>query len=455
MDNQEIICPSCGKAFKVDEAGFANILKQVRDAQFEKELLKRLELAEKDKESAVEIAKANLSKALQEQLSKKDNELIALKTKIESVEKAKENAVKFAEADVRNSLQGQITKKDNELIALKSKIESVEKDKENAVKFAEADVRNSLQEQISNKEKEIIILNSKLEVAKNEKETALLAQQKNYSDKEKLLEERISELKDFKAKQSVKLLGESLEQHCLIEFDSIRSTAFPNAYFEKDNAIIDGTKGDFIYREFVDAEKKIELLSIMFEMKNESDDAANKKTNESFFKKLNEDRNKKNCEYAILVSMLESDNELYNRGIVDVSHKYPKMYVIRPQFFIPIITILRNAAIKSADAKKELAIIKEQNIDITNFENDLNEFKDKFSKNYRLASEQFQNAINEIDKSMEHLQKVKDNLLKSDNNLRLANQKAEDLTIKRLTKGNETMKAKFEELNGEDKLFEE
>jgi hypothetical protein len=393
----EVVCPHCKKAFKVDEAGFADILKQVRDHEFEQELLERVRLLEKDKESAVKLAEANTKNALQSEVAKKDAELAELKARLQSTETEKKLAVTEA-------------------------VNSVEKQ------------RDELANELKGKDAEKLLLESTL---KDKYETEL-----------KSKEEMIAYYKDMKAKLSTKMVGETLEQHCEIEFNKLRATAFPNAYFEKDNDARSGSKGDYIYREADDQGN--EIISIMFEMKNEGDETATKKRNEDFLKELDKDRAEKKCEYAILVSLLESDSELYNSGIVDVSHRHPKTYVIRPQFFIPMITLLRNAALNSLKYKSELALVKAQNVDITNFEDNMNKFKEGFARNYDLASRKFKTAIDEIDKTIDHLQKTKDALLSSENNLRLANNKAEDLTIKRLTRGNPTMAAKFDELDSED-----
>jgi hypothetical protein len=418
----EILCPNCKKAFKVDEAGFADILKQVRDHQFEEELLTRLNLAEREKESAVKLAEANIKNALQEQLANKDKELAELKAKSTL------------------TLTEELNKKQAELTQLKAKIDSIEVEKKLAVNEAVQKVE---------KERDNLANNLKIqELEKQNIESSLkqkfIAELQTKDAIIKLKEEEISRVKDMKLKLSTKMLGETLEQHCETEFNKLRPTAFQKAYFEKDNDSRSGSKGDFIYKEADEAGN--EIISIMFEMKNEGDETATKKKNEDFLKELDKDRNEKKCEYAVLVSLLEADNELYNTGIVDVSHKYEKMYVVRPQFFIPIITLLRNAAMNSMKYKTELALVKSQNIDITNFEENINAFKIGFAKNYDLASRQFKTAIEEIDKTMDHLQKTKDALLASVNNLRLANNKAEDLTIKKLTRGNSTMTAKFEEI---------
>jgi hypothetical protein len=408
----EIICPNCKKAFKIDEAGFADILKQVRDHQFEEELEKRLKLAENEKENAVKLAEANLKGLLQEDLNKKDKEL-----------------------------SEKLAAKEAEIAQIKSKLDSAELERKLSVTEAVQKIekeRDDLANAIKNKETETLLLEKSL----NEN---FAIQLKTKDDIIKIKDEEIAFRVDLKQKLSTKMVGESLEQHCEIEFNKLRSSAFQNAYFEKDNDSKSGSKGDFIFKEN-DAHGN-EIISIMFEMKNETDTTATKKRNEDFFKELDKDRNEKKCEYAVLVSMLEADNELYNTGIVDVSHKFPKMYVIRPQFFIPIITILRNAAMNSLQYKAELSLIRNQNIDITNFEDDINKFKEGFAKNYDLASRKFKTAIDEIDKTIDHLYKTKEALLSSENNLRLANNKADELTIKKLTQGNPTMKAKFDELS--------
>ncbi|WP_417590055.1 DUF2130 domain-containing protein [Owenweeksia hongkongensis] len=420
----EIICPHCNKAFKVDEAGYADILKQVRDHQFEEELHTRLELAEKEKENAVKLAEANLKNALQADLTKKDNELIELRARNE------------------RQLSELLAQKESEISNMKAKIENAEIQKQLAISEALKAIekeRDNLQSELKSKETEKLLLEKSI----NEKFAAEL---KTKDDIIKLKDDEIAFRKDMKQKLSTKMVGETLEQHCEIEFNKLRATAFQKAYFEKDNDSRSGSKGDYIYKELDEAGN--EIISIMFEMKNEGDETATKKKNEDFFKELDKDRNEKKCEYAVLVSLLEIDNEFYNQGIVDVSHKYPKMYVVRPQFFIPIITLLRNAAMNSMQYKAELSLIRSQNVDITNFEEKINTFKEGFARNYDLASRKFKTAIDEIDKTINHLQKTKDALLSSENNLRLANNKADDLTIKKLTHGNPTMKAKFNELKG-------
>ena len=413
----EIICPNCKKAFKVDEAGFAAILKQVRDHQFEDELEKRLKLAENEKESAVKLVEANLKNVLQDNLSKKDIETSQM-----------------------------IAAKEAEIAEIKSKLENAELQKQLSVNEAVQKIdkeRDALANDLKSKETEAQLLEKSL----NEK---FAAQLKTKDEIIKMKDDEIDLRKDLKLKLSTKMIGETLEQHCETEFNKLRSTAFQKSYFEKDNDSKSGTKGDFIYRE--NDEHGNEIISIMFEMKNEADATALKRKNEEFFKVLDKNRNEKKCEYAVLVSSLEADNDLYNMGIVDVSYKFPKMYVIRPQFFIPIITLLRNASMNSMQYKAELSTMRNQNIDITNFEDNITKFKEGFAKNYDLASRQFKTAIDEIDKTIDHLQKTKDALLSSVNNLRLANNKADELTIKKLTQGNPTMKAKFDELSN-DKLL--
>lgn len=460
---QEIICPHCKKAFKVDEAGYADLLKQVRDHEFEKQLNERLELAEKDKQNAVELAKSQIGNAMQKSASEKDAEIKELKAKLDAgaveqqlavtealravekerdtlaneLEKAKEaneTTIQLTEAKLNQKLQETTAAKDAEIQGLKATIES----KEVAQKLA-------VNEAVSVVEKERDGLKNSLEQAELQKQLGEQSLKDKYETQIKDRDEAIERLRDMKARLSTKMVGETLEQHCETEFNRLRAMAFPNAYFEKDNDASLGSKGDFIFRD--KSEDDTEIVSIMFEMKNENDTTSTKKKNEDFFKELHKDRSEKDCEYAIMVSLLEPESELYNTGIVDVSHRYPKMFVIRPQFFIPMITLLRNAAMKSLEYKTELALVRSQNTDITNFEEKLEKFKTGFARNYDLAARQFQDAIDEIDKSISHLQKTKDALLKSGNNLRLANDKAQDVTIKRLTHNNPTMKAKFDDLN--------
>lgn len=425
----EIICPNCQKAFKVDEAGFAEILKQVRNHQFEEELQERLRIAEREKNSEIELNKEKFKSYLQEQLSKKDAEISQLKSVSEL------------------EMTGKVSEKEKEILELKAKIEKAETEKKLAISEAVQKVENE-KNSIENEKNE---LSNKLKNKDLEKELSEKSLKEQFDEKLKskdiiikYKDEEIDRVKEMKAKLSTKMVGETLEQHCEIEFNKLRATAFQNVYFEKDNDSRSGSKGDFIYRE-VD-ESGNEIISIMFEMKNEADQTATKKRNEDFFRELDKDRTEKKCEYAVMVSLLEAENEFYNTGIVDVSHRFPKMYVVRPQFFIPIITLLRNAAMNSLQYKKEIALMRNQNIDITNFEEKIDIFKQGFAKNYELASRQFKTAVDEIDKTISHLQKTKDALLSSVNNLRLANNKAEDLTIKKLTYGNPTMKAKFDDL---------
>ncbi len=444
MTMNEILCPNCKKMFKVDEAGFADILKQVRDHQFEDELNSRLNLAEKDKQNAIKLAEANAKMALQAELAKKDKELIELKAKNDcelSDQLAKKEA-QLAELKVKKDrdLAEQLAKKEAQIADLMSKVQNAELEKKLTVTEAVQKIekeRDELSSHLRHKETEQMLLEKSLV----EKYTCEL---KTKDDIIRLKDEEIAFRKDMKLKLSTKMVGETLEQHCETEFNRLRATAFQNAYFEKDNNSRSGSKGDFIYRENDDQGN--EIISIMFEMKNEGDETATKKRNDDFFRELDKDRNEKKCEYAVLVSLLEADNELYNSGIVDVSHRFEKMYVVRPQFFIPIITLLRNAAMNSMKYKAELSMIKNQNIDITNFEDNITKFKEGFAKNYELASRKFKTAIDEIDKTIDHLQKTKEALLSSENNLRLANNKADDLTVKKLIKGNPTMTAKFEEL---------
>ncbi|MHA8050781.1 DUF2130 domain-containing protein [Aquirufa sp. ROCK-SH2] len=418
---QEIICPHCKKAFKIDESGFADIVKQIRDHQFEEEIQNRLQIAEREKESAVQLVEANLRNKLQEYVAKKEQEIAQMKANSESalIQKLAEKDIKIAE--MQSSIQN-----------------------------AEMQKSLSVQEALQQIKEERDQLKISLAQKESEAQVALISLREKYNSdlklKDELIkskEEEIKLHKDFKLKLSTKMLGETLEQHCKIQFDMVHNLAFPRATFEKDNDAKSGTKGDFVYRE-VD-ENGDEILSIMFEMKNEGDETATKKKNEDFFEKLDKDRKEKKCEYAILVSLLERENDYYETGIVDVSHKYPNMFVVRPQFFIQIISILRKSGLDSLKYKAELSMMKRQNIDITNFEENIRKFKDDFGYNYNQASKKFHSAIDSIDKSIANLQKVKEELLSSDKNLRIANEKAEKLTIKRLTHGNPTMKAKFDE----------
>ncbi len=462
----EIICPNCNKAFKIDEAGYADILKQVRDSEFEQQLHDRLELAEKEKINAVELAKEKVGSEMQKAAAAKDTEIQGLKAKLDGVEVTQQLAVTEAL---------KVIEKERDVLA--NELKQAKQDKETTSELAKANHSNQLQETSAKKDAEIQELKAKLsadEVAqkhaiteavneaekgrdqlKSDLERATLEKQLvenslkvKYETQIKDRDSEIERLRDMKARLSTKMVGETLEQHCETEFNRIRATAFPKAYFEKDNDARTGSKGDYIFRD--SDESDTEIVSIMFEMKNENDETATKKKNEDFLKELDKDRNEKQCEYAVLVSLLEPDSELYNSGIVDVSHRFQKMYVIRPQFFIPIITLLRNAAQNSLKYKTELAIMKAQNVDITNFESELDEFRTGFARNYELASKKFKTAIQEIDKTIDHLQKTKDALLGSENNLRLANNKADDLTVKKLTKKNPTMAEKFSELKSDD-----
>lgn len=527
----EISCPHCGKAFKVDEAGYADILKQVRDGDFERQLHERLELAEQEKRTAVELAEVKAATKSQNDLAGKNAELQELKAalevgetthklalaealtpvakerdalaaELELAKKEKESAVELAKTQAISEAQIDSAAKDKQIVELKARLESEEsarklaiaealnpvqkerdrlendlrlasQDKLNAVELATTKTLNEAQRDVAAKDAEIRELNAKLEAAETAKKLAVseavcevetdrnklkgdlekAALEKELSEKcltdkyEAQLKDRdiaIERLRDLKARLSTKMIGETLEQHCEIEFNRIRATAFPKAYFEKDNDAKLGSKGDYILRD--QDGSGTEIVSIMFEMKNEDDRTATKAKNEDFLKQLDKNRTEKNCEYAVLVSLLEPESEFYNTGIVDMFHRFPKMYVVRPQFFIPIITLLRNAALKSLEYKTELALIRSQNIDISNFENQLLTFKNGFSRNYDLASKHFQTAVDEIDKSINHLQKTKAALLGTVNNLRLANEKAQDVTIRRLTRGNPTMTAKFSEL---------
>lgn len=475
----EIKCPHCGQVFTVDESGYAALLNQVRDHEFQRELNERISLAEKNREQNMALAVAKAEEELRAQIAQRDSQLAAQTEQFRAEAK-----------DLQLAAQNEKAELEKQLEALKAQLQSQASEADTARKLAVADALNAESDKLRAVEKERDSLAQQLETqrqqASTETQLALQKQESTLKDariavererdelraqvvreqealarieaehkatlteklaaKDELIADRereILRIQDMKAQLSTKMLGESLEQHCEIEFNRLRPTAFPHAYFEKDNEVIEGTKGDFVFRDF--DEEGNEIISIMFEMKNEADDSVNRKTNESHFKKLDADRKKKNCEYAVLVSLLEPENELYNAGITDVSYRFEKMYVIRPQFFIPIITLLRNAALSSLQYRKELALVRQQNIDVTNFEDQLADFKDKFGRNYRIASQKFQKAIEEIDKSIDHLQKIKDNLIGSENQLRLANDKAEDLTVKKLTRKNPTMKALLDE----------
>lgn len=428
----EIKCPKCGEVFTVDESGYAAILSQVRDDEFNKAVHEREVHMEKEKQNELKLIESKAQIDKEKSIASLNQEITLLKTQLTTQAKEKD----LEKANSISNMQQEIER-------LKAEIASNEKDKQIAVNEAE----NAKNSEIVERDKTIAELNTKLKEA--EKDTLIREQNLKEKYEEQIKEKNtlIDFYKDLKAKMSTKMVGETLEQHCEIEFNKLRATGFQNAYFEKDNNAKTGSKGDYIYKETTP--DGIEFISVMFEMKNETDTTSTKHKNEDFFKELDKDRCEKGCEYAVLVSLLESDSELYNTGIVDVSHKYPKMYVIRPQFFIPMITLLRNAAMNSIQYRQQLTEYKNQNIDISNFEAEMNDFKDKFGRNYQLASDKFRKAIEEIDKTIDHLQKTKDALMSSENNLRLANNKAQDLSVKRLTKNNPTMAQKFAELNNQ------
>ena len=437
----EIKCPHCQTVFTIDENSYADIVSQVRNKEFAEDVHKQLEFAKKQFETEKALAKEQEKRLYDEERANFEQKILSL-----------ELALKNADVKEEKNVQEALHQKEKEFSALQAELDQLKQQ----LQFKEVELSQKFQEDLHAKERTILELKQEKELQQKEQEvqqTALkekyeleLRSKKNQFELElKAKDEAIAFYKDFKAKQSTKMVGESLEQHCEIEFNRLRMTAFPRAEFGKDNDAKTGSKGDYIYREY--DENGIEILSIMFEMKNENDETATKKKNEHFFKELDKDRHEKQCEYAILVSLLEADNELYNTGIVDVSYQYPKMYVVRPQFFIPIITLLRNAALNSLQYKQELAMMRDQHIDITHFEEDLETFKKGFTRNYELASKKFQSAIDEIDKTIKSLEKTKAALLSSENNLRLANNKAEDLTVKKLVKNNPTMKQRFEELN--------
>lgn len=417
---QEIKCPNCGEVFVVDESGYAQIVQQVRDKEFDNELKRREKDFEEMKENELKLARMEQKAQFEQALSSKEKELLQLKERFSAEDHEKTRMIEQLKAQIAGN--------------------------ETERKLAVSEALQKKEKELSEKVMEITELKSQLSHKEAERELKEQSLHKQYAEQLKLKEEQIEYYKDFKARQSTKMIGESLEQHCLNQFNALRMTAFPNAYFEKDNDARTGSKGDFIFREAVDG---VEYISIMFEMKNEMDETATKHKNEDFLKELDKDRREKNCEYAVLVSLLEIDNELYNNGIVDVSYKYEKMYVIRPQFFIPMITLLRNAARNSLQYRQELELAKHQQLDILHFEENMNAFKDGFARNYRIASDKFKTAIDEIDKTITHLQKTKEALLSSENNLRLANNKAEDLSIKKLTKNAPTVKEMFDVLKKE------
>ena len=428
----QVKCPHCGKEFTIDESSYLDIVKQIKDKEFHKDLHERLEQLKLQSEKDIVIAKQQVEKMYEQSLSQKEQELQNLKQKLENSNQAK--ALEIIQRE--NTLKEQLALQEKRIAELQANLEVAAKDKQ-----------LETQRVLTEKEKELQTLKNKIELDRAQSELEKNSIKASYDEKLKQKDEAISFYKDFKAKQSTKMVGESLEQHCEIEFNKLRSLAFPKATFGKDNDAQSGSKGDYIYRETDD--NGVEILSIMFEMKNEADETATKKKNEQFLKELDKDRTEKKCEYAILVSLLEIDSDLYNTGIVDVSHLYPKMYIIRPQFFIPMITLLRNTSMNALKYKQEAAIMRRQNIDITTFEDDLNKFKDAFSKNYELASRKFNDAIKGIDNTINQLQKTKEALLSSENNLRLANDKADNLTVKKLVRNNPTMKAKFDALDEE------
>ncbi|MGY3708992.1 DUF2130 domain-containing protein [Granulicatella adiacens] len=440
----EIKCPHCQTVFTIDEHSYADIVSQVRNKEFAEDVHKQLEFAKKQFETEKALAKEQEKRLYDEERANFEQKILSL-----------ELALKNADVKEEKNVQEALHQKEKEFNALQAELDQLKQQ----LQFKEVELSQKFQEDLHAKERTILELKQEKELQQKEQEVQQTALKEKYelelrSKKDqfelelKAKDEAIAFYKDFKAKQSTKMVGESLEQHCEIEFNRLRMTAFPRAEFGKDNDAKTGSKGDYIYREY--DENGIEILSIMFEMKNENDETATKKKNEHFFKELDKDRHEKQCEYAILVSLLEADNELYNTGIVDVSYQYPKMYVVRPQFFIPIITLLRNAALNSLQYKQELALMRDQHIDITHFEEDLETFKKGFARNYELASKKFQTAIDEIDKTIKSLEKTKAALLSSENNLRLANNKAEDLTVKKLVKNNPTMKQRFEELNSDE-----
>lgn len=455
---QEIRCPKCNEVFQVDDSGYSQIVQQVRDKEFEKEAARRAEELEKAKNSELKILEMEYEKKLESALSEKSDDITdkekritELEARLESIESEKQLAVANAVSEREKRFNEESSKAQKAISDKESLIKQLELQLQQAQSLQQAALDKAKSENalaLEKKQNEINELNSQLKTKDSEAALRCKTIEEKYAIELKNKDELIEQYKDFKARLSTKMVGETLEQHCLTQFNSLRMSAFPNAYFEKDNDARSGSKGDFIFRE--SSEDGIEFISIMFEMKNEMDTTATKHKNEDFFKELDKDRNEKGCEYAVLVSMLEADNEFYNAGIVDVSYKYPKMYVIRPQFFIPLISLLRNAARNSLEYKRELAMAKAQQVDLTNFENNINEFKNAFSKNYQLASKKFNIAIEEIDKTIDHLQKTKDALLSSENNLRLANNKAEEqLTIKKLTKNAPSIKEEFARLASE------
>ncbi len=481
--NHEIVCPHCHQSFTVNESEYANLLHQISRQEIEKEVQEKLAVAESSKNQEISLLESKLQEKFQRELAARDTELAKLRSEKESIAELTETKTRSqlqrelaAKTDLLTKLQAELEQRelkeqktltelraanDNEIAELKTqnlnavatlKAQTSEHLAELKAQLAQAKVEQELAvtRAVTTVEKERDELANELKMKDAEKQNLALSLKDKYENAIKLKDDEIERLRDMKLRLSTKMVGETLEQHCETQFNQLRATGFQNAYFEKDNAVSrsSGSKGDYIYREC--DELGNEIISIMFEMKNENETTATKHKNEDFLKELDKDRHEKDCEYAVLVSMLEADSELYNTGIVDVSHRFPKMYVIRPQFFIPMITLLRNAALNSLKYKAELAAVREQNIDITNFENKIEAFKEGFARNYELASRKFKTAVEEIDKTIDHLQKIKENLLRSEDNLRLANNKAEDLTIKRLTRGNPTMSQKFAELKAQN-----
>lgn len=432
----ELICPNCHQPFSIDERGYAQLLEQVRGEAFDKALAERVALVEEQSRQARQLAVAQAEATLKEQLSQRDTQLVQLQSRLDAMGEK-------SQAD----LQLALANKEQTITELHAQIAQQESLRDNERLKVQAESQKVLQA----KEQEITALRSQVELQSKEAQLEVKQLQEQHELEKKMLEREVDFYKDLKTRMSTKMLGETLEQHCALEFEQKLRSFYPKAYFEKDNDVVGGTKGDFVFRDYAE-DGALEYISIMFEMKNESDTTSTKHRNEDFLKKLDEDRRKKGCEYAVLVSLLEPDNELYNGGIVDKSHRYEKMYVIRPQFFVPLITLLVSTSRKSLDIRKQLFEAQQQSIDITHFEEDIEEFKDKFGRNFRLASEKFQKAIEEIDNSIKHLQKIKDNLIGSENNLRLANDKAEGLTIRKLTYKNPTMQAKFKELKAQRAL---
>lgn len=432
----ELICPNCHQPFSIDERGYAQLLEQVRGEAFDKALAERVALVEEQSRQARQLAVAQAEATLKEQLSQRDTQLVQLQSRLDAMGEK-------SQAD----LQLALANKEQTITELQAQLAQQESLRDNERLKVQAESQKALQA----KEQEITALRSQVELQSKEAQLEVKQLQEQHELEKKMLEREVDFYKDLKTRMSTKMLGETLEQHCALEFEQKLRSFYPKAYFEKDNDVVGGTKGDFVFRDYAE-DGALEYISIMFEMKNESDTTSTKHRNEDFLKKLDEDRRKKGCEYAVLVSLLEPDNELYNGGIVDKSHRYEKMYVIRPQFFVPLITLLVSTSRKSLDIRKQLFEAQQQSIDITHFEEDIEEFKDKFGRNFRLASEKFQKAIEEIDNSIKHLQKIKDNLIGSENNLRLANDKAEGLTIRKLTYKNPTMQAKFKELKAQRAL---